>query len=93
MLGMANIYAGEREFGLDLVRRHWENLVLRQGHGWDLPNIVLGDSGKRAFGTDYYQDMILWALPAALDDQDLRAYTAEGGLIERIIQAGKSPAS
>jgi uncharacterized protein (DUF608 family) len=89
LLGMNYIYAGDRAFGLDLIRRHWENLVLRQGHGWDLPNIVHGDSGKRAFGTDYYQNMILWALPAALQEQDLREFTARDGLIHRVLEAGK----
>ena len=93
LLGMNYIYAGDREFGLDLIRRHWENLVLRQGHGWDLPNIVHGDSGKRAFGTDYYQNMILWALPAAMENQDLRGYTAKGGLIDRVIEAGNPDSS
>ena len=90
ILGMTYIYAGDKEFGLDLVRKHWENLVLRQGHGWDLPNVVRGDSGERVFGTDYYQNMILWCMPAALDGQDLKAAAEPGGLIDRVIQAGKA---
>lgn len=60
VLAMTYLVAGEAEFGLDLVRRHWENLVLRQRHPWDLPNIVRGDTGVRVFGTDYYQNMMLW---------------------------------
>ena len=88
ILGMTYMYAGEREFGLDLVRRHWENLVLDQGHGWDLPNIVRGDTGARVFGTDYYQNMVLWALPAALDGQDLKEFAGPGNLIGRVIAAG-----
>ena len=90
LLGMTYIYNGEREFGLELPRRHWENLCIRQGHTWDLPNMVDGDSGRRLFGTDYYQDMMLWALPAALEGQDLRASCAPGGLIARILAAGSS---
>jgi uncharacterized protein (DUF608 family) len=89
VLAMTYIYAGERAFGLDLARRHWENLVLRQGHPWDLPNIVRGDTGTRVFGTDYYQNMMLWAMPAALSGCDLAASCAPGGLVDRIIDAGK----
>ncbi len=59
VLAMTYIYAGEREFGLDLARRHWENLVCRQRHAWDMPNAIRGDTGERLFGTDYYQVMML----------------------------------
>jgi uncharacterized protein (DUF608 family) len=89
VLGMTYIYAGDKEYGLDLVRKHWENLCLKQGHGWDLPNMVRGDTGQRVLGTDYYQNMMLWALPAAVTGQDLRSSCASGSLIERVIKAGK----
>ena len=89
ILGMTYIYAGQKHFGLDLVRKHWENLVLTQRHPWDLPNIVRGDTGARVFGTDYYQNMVLWTLPAALDNQDLKQTVGQGSLIDRILQAGR----
>lgn len=56
---MTYMYAGEREFGLDLARRCWENLVCRRGYTWDLPNIISGreDDGARQFGADDYQDI------------------------------------
>jgi uncharacterized protein (DUF608 family) len=88
LLAMTFLLEGEREYGLELIRKHWENLCLRQGHTWDLPNMVRGDTGQRGFGTDYYQDMMLWALPAAIAGQDLKASCAAGGLIQRVIQAG-----
>ena len=90
VLAMTYIYAGEREYGLDLARRHWENLVTRQRHPWDLPNIVRGDTGTRVFGTDYYQNMMLWALPAALAGQDLKGLCSPGGLAGRICRAGST---
>ena len=31
------------------------------------------DTGERTDGNDYYQDMMLWALPAALAGKDLRS--------------------
>jgi uncharacterized protein (DUF608 family) len=89
VLSMTYVYAGKVEFGLELARKHWENLCLKQGHYWDLPNIIHGDTGKRVFGTDYYQNMILWAMPAAVAGQDLQTYCEPGGLIDRVIIAGK----
>lgn len=88
ILGMTYLYAGEREFGLEIVRKHWQNLCLKHGHTWDLPNLVHGDTGRRVFGTDYYQNMMLWALPAALAGQDLKTSSAPGGLIDQVLQAG-----
>lgn len=92
VLGMTFIYAGMKDVGLDLVRRHWANLFFDQKHPWDAPNLVRGDTGERIFGTDYYQAMMLWALPAALSGMDLRQFCASGGLVDRIIRAasGKS---
>ena len=88
ILAMTYIQAGQEELGLDLARRYWENLVLSQRHAWDLPVMVRGDTGRRLHGTDYYQCMMLWALPAALAGQDLKAYCAAGALVDRIIKAG-----
>ncbi len=85
VLAMTYIYAGQRELGLELVHKFWESLCLGQGHAWDTPNMIHGDSGKRVFGTDYYQNMMLWALPAAINGQDLAGSCKEGGLIMRIL--------
>ena len=88
LLAMTYILNGEKAFGLDLARRHWENLVCRQRHAWDMPNMVRGDTGERTIGTDYYQVMMLWALPAALEGVDLAKFCAPGSLVDRVIKAG-----
>jgi uncharacterized protein (DUF608 family) len=91
VLAMTYIYSGETEFGIDLARRHWETIVCRQGHAWDMPNIVRGDTGERVYGTDYYQSMMLWALPAALAQQDIRPGTQSKSLVGRVLEAGRNP--
>ena len=88
MLGMHYMYEGEREFGLELCRRCWENIV-HNGLAWDQPNIISGDTGERVYGGDYYQNMMLWTVPAAAAGQDLAEFCASGGLVDRIIEAGK----
>ena len=91
MLAMTYMYKGQSEFGAELARKVWHNLVCLQGYTWDLPNIMRGDvdTGERTFGNDYYQDMMLWSLPAALEGQDLSAPVKPGGLVDRMIAAAK----
>ncbi|MFZ1932179.1 MAG: GH116 family glycosyl hydrolase [Thermoguttaceae bacterium] len=91
MLAMTYIYCGEREFGVELARRVWHNLVCIQGYTWDMPNIMRGDvdTGERTFGNDYYQDMMLWSLPAALAGHDFGAPAKVNGLVQRMIRAAR----
>ena len=92
MLAMTYMYEGERQFGLELLHRCLYNIVCQWGYTWDAPNIVRGDAdtGQRVFGADYYQDMMLWAVPAAIACQDLRGPCLRGGLVDRVIRAGRA---
>jgi uncharacterized protein (DUF608 family) len=87
MLAMTYIYAGEADFGLEQARRCLYNLV-QQGYTWNQPCIVQAATGKRISGYDYYQNLMLWALPAAVENVDLREACASGGLVDRVIKAG-----
>ncbi len=91
MLSATYIYNGQRELGLRLLRSCMEAMALKQGNLWVQPNVVSGDTGDRIYGSDYYQNMILWSLPAALAGQDLSESCAPGSLVDRIIKAGKNP--
>jgi hypothetical protein len=86
---MTYIYAGQREFGTELLRQAMEEIVCHQRHPWDLPNMILGDTGQRHYGTDYYQNLMLWASPAALAGQDLTGPVKPGGLVNRVLEAAK----
>ena len=90
MLSMTYLYAGEREFGLELGRRCQQNIALEQGMTWDGPNVVRGNTGERGFGNDYYQNMIMWAYPAALAGGDISAPLQKGGLVDRVLQAAQA---
>ncbi len=91
MLAMTYMYEGQKDFGLDLLHRCMENISCKWGYTWDFPNTVRGDmdTGQRHFGADYYQNMMLWFVPAALMNQDIHTSTQPGGLIDRVIQATK----
>jgi uncharacterized protein (DUF608 family) len=91
MLAMTYMYHGEVDFGLELARRCWENIVLKWRYTWDMPNIMRGDedTGERVYGHDYYQVMMLWALPAAMKGEDLSGVCKPGGLVDRVIKGGR----
>jgi hypothetical protein len=91
MLSATYIYNGQRELGLRLLRSCLEGMAVKQGNLWVQPNVVSGDTGARIYGSDYYQNMILWSLPAALAGQDLSQACAPGGLVDRILKAGEGP--
>jgi len=88
ILGMTYLYQGDKETGLEICRQCMENLVVRQKKEWDLPNMVNAETGEVTFGTDYYQMMILWAVPAAIDGQSIAEFCAPGGLVDRVLKAG-----
>lgn len=90
MLSMNFMYEGQKTYGVELARKVWHN-VIRQGYTWDVPNIMRGDAdtGERAFGTDYYQDMMLWSLPAAINGQDFSGPMQPGGFIDRLLKAAE----
>jgi uncharacterized protein (DUF608 family) len=85
---MTYIYNGETNFGLEQARRCFYNLM-QQGYAWDQPCIVNAETGERMSGYDYYQNMMLWSMPASLEGKDLRGPCQPGGLVDRVIQAGK----
>ena len=89
ILGMTYMYKGKMESGMKLCFDCMNNMVLRQGKCWDMTNMVNADTGEVRFGTDYYQMMMLWAVPAAIENKGIKDFCAPGGLVDRIMEAGK----
>lgn len=87
MLGMTYIYNGQQAFGEDLLRRAMDYVVVRNGYTWDFPLLWQVDTGKRVYGSDYYQNMILWSVPAVMANQDLAGPCKPGGLVSRMLEA------
>jgi hypothetical protein len=67
------------------------NIVCQWGYTWDAPNTIRGDmdTGQRHFGADYYQNLMLWFVPAALAEQDMTGPMKDGGLVDRVIRAAR----
>lgn len=90
MLGATYMYAGDKETGNEIVRTCQEGISVKYGYTWTQPNVVDGDTGKRIYGSDYYQNMMLWIMPAAMDGHDLQKAAAGNRLIDRVLHAGIS---
>ena len=88
---MNYLYEGKTAEGLEITRNCLNEMVCVQGMTWDMPNILIGtkEHKSRVYGTDYYQCLSLWGIPAALYGQNLEEIVTEGSLVERIIAAGR----
>jgi hypothetical protein len=80
------IYEDRASDGMEMARRMMAAIVLESRAGWEMPNLLNSD-GKIIHGTDFYQMMILWALPLALRGEGISEICAEGSWINRILQA------
>ena len=79
-------YESRRPQGKEIAERMMRAIVLQDGLGWELPNI-LDVNGRAIHGDDFYQLMILWSLPLALEGQGIREACAPGSLVDRILAA------
>ena len=85
IVAMTYMYNGHKELGLEIARRNVNNMVKVHGYSWDLPNLINCEDGHRTFGCDYYQNMVLWGLPAAVAGEDLSGPCKPGGLVFNVL--------
>ena len=85
MLAMLYLYGGQREQGLEFVKQVLAELA-RRGWQWDSPCVIDAARAPRV-GMDYYQNLLLWAVPAGLQGTDLAGPCQPGGLVDRVMQA------
>jgi uncharacterized protein (DUF608 family) len=89
MLAMTYMYHGERELGLEVARRTMYTLIIENRCNWDSSLVIRSDTGERLWGNDYYQNLMLWSLPAALEGGNLTGPCKPGGLVDRILKAAR----
>jgi hypothetical protein len=88
MLGATFMYQGQRAVGLEMIEKCLQGFI-EHGYVWLGVNIVNGKTGERIYGSDYYQNMMLWAVPAAIEGKDLGSASGAGSLVDRVIKAGR----
>jgi len=86
------MYEGQKDFGLDLLRKNLEISYCKWGYLWDGTNCCSagGDTGEVNYGWDYWFNWSIWTAPAALVNQDIGALVKPGGLVHRVIEAGRT---
>jgi uncharacterized protein (DUF608 family) len=86
-LGLNYMYGGQVEFGLEVSRRLMHSMHCEQGMSWYGTAIVDSPSGKLAYGTEYTINTMVWAMPVAMEGQDLSRPIQPGGLVDRVLRA------
>jgi hypothetical protein len=89
MLAATHLYHGSRDAGLDLAERTARGLLIENRASWDSILLFQGDDADLLWGADYYQNMMLWCLPAAIAGSDLTGPCQPGGLVARIVHAAQ----
>ena len=84
-------YFGQTKAAVHIAENLFNAIVLRDRREWDMPNI-LDAAGIAIHGTDFYQTMMLWALPLALRAQSLQEACCQGELIDQVIRAASAKA-
>ena len=85
------MYEGQKEYGLELLRKNLEISYCKWGYLWDGTCCLsgAGDTGEVNYGWDYWFNWSIWTAPAALLNQDVSVLSKPGGLVHRVIEAGK----
>jgi hypothetical protein len=84
------MYEGRMEAGLELAKRLAHSLAIASLSPWNQHCLISSADGTPVWGSDYYSDMAVWAVPMALSGQGVASFAASGGLLDRIICAADS---
>ena len=83
---MTFVYAGRADTGLEIARRMYEAMARKQASPWNQRCLLNGHTGLPAWGDDYYSNLVMWALPMALQKQSVGEF-AKGGLMAAILRS------
>ena len=83
------IYAGDRERGLEAMRRGWYQQMCVLKMPWDQCWGVYADNGNYCSGLEYDHNTMLWAFGATVVGEDLKTFCSPSGLAGRMVRAAK----
>jgi len=82
------MWEGDPAKGLALMQRTWGHLVLDLRMAWDQPG-GLNPDGTHRWGLQYYHNTMLWTVPVAALNTNLRSFCSPGGWAYRIESAAR----
>lgn len=86
---MTFIYHRRDDVGLEIARRLYEAIALKSRSPWNQRCLISSETGLPVWGDDYYSNLVIWALPMALAHVGIGEFTADGGLVDRMIRAAQ----
>jgi len=85
---MTFLYHNRRDTGLEIARRLYEALAVKTRSPWNQRCLLNGETGLPQWGDDYYSNLVIWALPMALEGQSIGPF-AEHGLVKAMLSAAR----
>ncbi|MBS1875467.1 MAG: hypothetical protein JSU00_19800 [Acidobacteria bacterium] len=86
---MTFLYHGRRETGVEIARRLYETLAVKTRAPWNQRCLLYGSTGLPLWGDDYYSNLAVWAVPAALEGASAGEF-GRGSLVSSIVSAGRA---
>jgi uncharacterized protein (DUF608 family) len=83
---MTFMYHGRKEVGLEIARRLYRTMAIKTRSPWNQRCLLHGDTGLPLWGDDYYSNVIIWAVPMALEGMSVKEF-ASTGLVEAMMKA------
>jgi uncharacterized protein (DUF608 family) len=83
---MTFMYHKRNDVGLEIARRLYQTAAIKTRCPWKQSHILHGDSGMPIWGEDFYSNLIVWALPMALQQMSVEEFT-NSGLVKNMISA------
>ena len=89
---MTFLYHGRRDTGLEIARRLYDAIAIKNRSPWNQRCLLNGETGLPQWGEDYYSNLVIWALPLALAGKSVRQF-AEAGLVKNMMSAAAKQSS
>jgi hypothetical protein len=83
---MTLMYHGRKDVGLEIARRLYRTMAIKTRSPWNQRCLLHGDTGLPLWGDDYYSNVIIWAVPMALEGVSVKEF-ASTGLVQAMMKA------
>ena len=86
---MTFIYSNRETTGVTVAKRLYDALFIKSKSPWNQRCLISSETGLPVWGDDYYSNMVIWALPMALENRNIAQFARDGELVPRMIEAAK----
>jgi len=76
---------GHAQTGMEALRRMWHAMTILHQTPWNQYCVIRSRDGGPVWGSDYYSNLVLWAVPVTLLAGDVGTFAAGDPLVARIL--------